>query len=203
MIKHLRTNEEVMLYNNVLEIAENDSKEVIAFLENEYKNESFGYPHSCPAFNREAALWSAKTIYNAAQLMLYREHKEADLSLFLPGFNDDPAPSEILSADLCFRFLPDILIQLKFIDGEDKLITLLERHLTAWHFSGVNYQLNIERLNFEKIKSDLCLHQLYVDRIILNRKIQLAKHSAFINLIAAGLSIYAQELWKEFKTEII
>lgn len=203
MIQLLRKHEEIMLYDNVLEITENDSKEVIAFLEDEYKMESFGYPYTCPAFNEQAALWGAKTIYTAAQLMLYREHKEADLSQLLPDLSTNPDSSEMLSADLCMRFLPDILKQLKRIDGEDKLISLLEDKLVCWHFSGVNYLLDIQQINFENSVSNPCLHQLYADRIILNKKMQLAKHPAFESLIAAGLGMYAAELWKEFKTEIL
>lgn len=203
MIQHLRKYEEVILYNNILELTENDSKEVITFLELEFKSESLNYPINCPHFNEGAALWAAKTIYTATQLMLYREHKEADLAFLLPDFNNNPNPSEIVSADLCLRFLPDILNQLKLIDGEDKLIPLLEEKLTTWHFSGVNYPLDSEKIDFQNSISNFCLHQMYADRIILNKKIQLAKHPAFESPIAASMGIYVQELWKEFKTDIL
>src|SRR5690349_9392870 len=108
MIRSLRTDEQVVLYNNVLEIGEEDLNATLAFLENEFKKESLDYPYTCPSFNLLAGLWGAKTIYTAAQLLLYREHKEADLSALFPDYTNSPDASEMISADLCLRFLPGI-----------------------------------------------------------------------------------------------
>jgi len=86
MIQHLRQNEEIMLYGNILGVSEKEQDEVSAFLLKEYENESLEFPFTIPAFDKEAALWSAQTIYIAAQLMLYRENKESDLDKLLPSF---------------------------------------------------------------------------------------------------------------------
>lgn len=203
MIKHLREQEEIILYDSMLNIPQADQKEALSFLQQEYQRESLNYPYTPPPFNEQAASWAATTLYTAAQLMLNREHQEADLSLLLPDYTNNPDPSELLSADLCLRFLPDILQQLKLIDRDDALISILEQKLITWHFSGVNYILAIEKIDFQHIQDNPCLHQLYADRIILNKKIRLAKHPAFESRIAANLGMYAQELWKEFKTEIL
>lgn len=201
MIQNLRQNEEVMLYDNILEISEEDSIEVIDFLKAEYQNETFDYPHKAPCFNKQAAIWAAKTIYCATQLMLYRENKEANLNNLIPDFDKEIGPSEILSGDLCLRFLPNILIQLKLIDSEDKLIQILEDKLLNWHYSGINYPLEINSLDFKNSIISPTLQQLYINRIIENKKIHLARHPAFIKWIDANMGMYAHEFWAEFKLE--
>ena len=70
MIQALRQHEEIVLYQNVLNISEIEAAEVGAFLEFEYKQESLSYPQLIPYFDPIAALWSAKTVYLAAQLIL-------------------------------------------------------------------------------------------------------------------------------------
>lgn len=201
MVKSIRQNEEVMLYANILEITEEESIKVIEFLKSEYQLESFNYPFCTPAFNSEAALWAAKLLYIAAQLMLYRENKEADLEKLITEFNREIKPSEILSADLCLRFLPAIIVQLKIIDPEDRLISILEGHLKRWHYSAINYTLEIENLDFKQIHESPTLEQLYINRIIEYKKIKLAKLPKFKQRIDAHLGIYVKEFWNEFNIE--
>lgn len=204
MIENLRKNQEVLLYNNILKIDQYQTEDVIIFLQKEYEEEAIGYPYQAPDFDSNAALWAAKTIYVAAQLILYREHKESDLEALLPGFDQEITPSAIVSSDLCLRFLPDMLMQLKLIDQEDSLITILENILVQWHYSGVHYTLNKEQLDFSLLATNECVKQLYSNRIIEYKKIGLAQHSVFRELIAANLGMYSGEFWNDFKklTEI-
>lgn len=197
MIQNLRQNEEIMLYGNLLNISEADSVEVTTFLENEFRQESFSYPYEIPPFDEKAALWSAKTVYNAAQLILYRENNEADLAMLLPKYPDNFTPAALLSADLCFRFLPNMLVQLKLIDPEDKLIEVLENLLHQGHYSGINYPLDFEKCDFTQIAKNKCLMQLYCNRIVDNKNLALAKHPIFKDWIQANLGIYAQEFWND------
>jgi len=202
MIVNLRENEDILLYNNILAISPQEEQEVLVFLKEEYIAEATGHPYQSPAFSEDAAVWAAKTIYTAAQLMLFRENKDADLAALLPGFKGAQGSSEIISADLCLRFLPDMLQQLKLMDAEDALIAVLEGILMRWHFSGVNYPLDVNTLDLQAMPGNACLQQLYSNRIIAYKKIQLAKHPAFSPWIAASLGLYAPELWNEFKQEI-
>ena len=55
-------------------------------------------------FNKDAALWAAKTIYIAAQLMLYRENKSVELAKLLPDYNGEINASSILSSRLMHSF---------------------------------------------------------------------------------------------------
>lgn len=199
MLKNLRQNEEILLYANILAIDESDSNNALDFLENEYKKESIGFPYTAPTFNKESALWAAKAIYIAAQLMLYRENKSVELSKLLPDYNGEINASSILSADLCFRFLPDIIMQLKIIDADDALISILENYVAKWHYSGINYKLEVHQLDFSNITSNQCLQQLYINRIIEHKNILLAKHPACITLVKASLGNFEQEFWSDFK----
>jgi hypothetical protein len=202
MIQDLRQYEEVMLYGNLLHFSEAEQKETLEFLQSEYAKESTDYPFLAPDFDPSAALWGAKTIYLATQLMLYRENKVADIEVFLPDFMNKITPSALLSADLSLRFLPSVITHLKMIDPEDRLIEILEKHLYTWHFSGISYFLKPENLNFEVIVSDKCLYQLYINRVIEYKKLHFANHPALTEGIKANLSIFAEEFWKGFKNEI-
>ncbi len=202
MIQTLREKEEVMLYGNVLHVNEQQSNVTVAFLQREYEKESLNYPYQSPAFDAAAALWGAKTIYLAAQLMLYRENKEADLPALFPVYTGAVTPAAVVSADLCLRFLPDLVTHLKLIDSEDGLIAVLEGILNTWHYSGVSYALDADELDFSIVLTDKCLEQLYVNRVIGYKRMPLAKHPMLKDLVKASMSIYVQDYWNNFKIEM-
>jgi len=156
MIQHLRTKEEVVLYQQMLGFSKQEESKVIKFLEKEYGNEALNFPHDAPGFDKTAALWAAKIIYISAQLVLFREANPEDLEPMLPDFEQPLTPSVLLSADLTLRFLPDVLRQVKLIDSEDPLLKILEPKLLKFHYSGVNYQLDLEQLDFEVIENNKC-----------------------------------------------
>jgi hypothetical protein len=199
MIRHLREQEEIMLYGNLLTFTALEAAAVGTFLKSEYEKEASGYPPAYPAFNTEAALWAAQLVYVSAQLMLYRENKEKDLTLLLPSYVPAIDSSAMVSADLCLRFLPDMLIQLKLIDSEDALIELLEKILQEWHYSGVAYEQDVGLLDFTIITSDASFFQMYCDRIFENKKLTLAQHPVFRDTIVSQLGIYGAEFWNELK----
>lgn len=201
MIKNLREHEEIMLYGNILNIDEKDTFEVVEFLKNEYQLETLEYPYKVPKFDEKAALWAAQTVYIASQLMLYRENKDSDIELLLPDYTGEFNASAILSCDLCLRFLTEILFQLKLIDSEDILIQVLEHKLNRWHYSGINYALAIEKLDFKDFFLDICFEQLYINRIIEYKKVRLASHPSCKNRVAASMGIFAQDFWNDFKLE--
>ncbi|WP_342644958.1 hypothetical protein [Mucilaginibacter sp. CSA2-8R] len=203
MLRHLRHEEEVMLFGNVIEISQPEETEVVNYLEAEYERESLDYPYSPPPFSREAALWAAKTIYLAAQLILYRESKVTQVRELLCHYPMEMDASAILSADLCLRFLPDIISQLSVIDPDDGLILHLLELLTAWHYSGVRYPLHPQKINPNEAYADRCLKQLYTDRIIKHTRLPLATHPFFTVSVSASLGMFAADLWKDFKPEHI
>lgn len=203
MIQTLRRQEGVVLYNDIIEISPAEAEDVVAFLKEEYEREALDHPHPTPPFHPDAARWAAQTVYVAAQLILYRKHEEKDVPSLLPSFSSAPDAAAILSADLCLRFLPDMIVQLKIIDANDTLIPLLESILKQWHFSAVRHHLAVELLDFAPVVADACLHQLYCHRIVDHRKLPLAQHPVFRDAIAAQMGMYGKEFWNEFKTDTL
>ncbi len=200
MIKILRHQEEIMLFNNILTIDKLHAEEVVEYLKSEYFKECYEYPYKSPEFNSESALWAATILYVASQLMLYRKNNDADLELLLPDYLGHKSPEAILSADLCLRFLPDIIFHLKQIDSEDILIPILEKKLTDWPYSAINSHIDIANLNLDFVLADASTQQLCINRIIEYQKIELAKHPVLKNIIGANLGIYTNDFWKEFKS---
>jgi len=200
MIRTLRLNEEVILYRNILKIEENEKGKVIQFLSDQYQLEKLNYPFVVPEFNKEAAIWAAEVVYSAAQLILYRQHEEYELEDLFPKTTIEITPSTILSVDLCLRFIPTMIEQLKIIDSEDALLPILEKEIKKWHFSGVNYELHIEENDLNVIFTNPCLEQLYIDRIIKYKNIKLASNSLLNERIRANLGMFEKEYWSDFKT---
>lgn len=201
MVRHLREHEEIMLFRNILNIDEYDGAETISYLQEEYRKESLEYPYTAPPFDPAAALWAAKTMNMAAQLLLYRENKPEDLESLFPAYEKEINSSAILSADLCLRFLPDTLKEIKLINSMDPIILLLERILAQWHYSGIHYPRDPETPDLQTATSDPCLQQLYLNRIIHYKNLKLALHPLFREKISANLGLFANDYWKEFNTE--
>ncbi len=199
VVQALRVSEEIVLYGHRLEIPPKETEAVISFLENEYQKEILDYPYKVPRFDKEAALWAAKIIYIAAQLILYRKDEAADLVRLLPDYISTPSPSSIVSVDLCLRFLPQMILQLKLIDVEDPLIDVLEKKLSIWHYSGIRYDLNVEELDYTIINSNACLEQLYLNRIVHFKNKMLANLPIFKDKINANLGLYKKEFWSELE----
>ena len=130
---------------------------------------------------------------------MYREHKEAELTDLLPAFTQPITTEAILSADLCLRFLPQILAEAKLIDPEDYLIPILESILNQWHYSGIGIPLSLKNLDFELIFSNPCLEQLYIDRVIDKKDKKRAELPQMLEKIRATLGIYSEKYWNEFK----
>lgn len=198
-IQALRQQEEILLFENILDISESAAGEVIEFLQLEYQNESIDYPFEVPKFDAMAALWAAKTVYICSQLVLYREISVSDISSVLPDFTNSITPAAILSGDLCLRFLPSIVQQLQIIDSHDGLLPILEKLLNTWHYSGISYPLKIEELDFLAISSNKCVHQLYINRVIEYKNLKLAIHPVCEQGIGAVVGIFAQDFWYDFQ----
>ncbi len=199
MIKSLRESEEVVLYQNILKISAKEKALVVDFLRKAYEEEVHTYPHLAPTFDSKAALYAAEVVYLTAQLILYRKDGIADLEALFSQEQLELTASNILSVDLCLRFVPDMLVELKMIDPEDGLIHVLEELLKKWHYSAVNYEQEVETLNFDIIINNPCLKQLYLNRIVLRKNKKLAGLKQFNSAIQGNLGIHTQEFWSDFK----
>ncbi|GGH67365.1 hypothetical protein HNQ91_001671 [Filimonas zeae] len=196
-IYHLRNEESLLLFSRIAVIEAEEALLVTDFLELEYRNECLDYPATPPAFNAAAALWGAKTIYTAAQLLLYREHTNTQLPVLLPAYNGTQTPDAILSADLCLRFLPAVLQQAENIDPDDVIISLLQACLQQWHYSGISCYAAEQLPDMAVVLDNATLRQLYADRVIACKQAALAKLPALAPVVKASMGNYANYFWKE------
>ena len=198
----LRQQEALILYNRVIGFTAEDEQMVTAFLHAEYDAERINFPFVSPDFNFAAALWGAKTTYTFSQLILYREHNETELPLLLPSFEGSIDACSILSADLCLRFLPELVPTMKNIDPEDLLLPLLQDLLQQWHYSGIGFLPAGTTLNMDAVTANDCLLQLYTNRVIEKQDMQRAMMPALLQKVKGSLGIHAPLFWKELNTAI-
>lgn len=196
-IYHLRTIEQIILTDKINIISKTEENETASFLETEYEREILEYPGNAPKFNKEAALWGAKTIYIAAQLLLHREHTISDLNVLLPDFTGTQDASAVLSADLCLRFIPQILEEIKKIDPDDLVIPILEKHLYQFHYSAIGFKIEIEKIDFNIIASNDCLQQLYIDRIVQRKAIKYSESDFVKKQLEIGFGAYKKIFWSQ------
>lgn len=196
-IYHLRTIEQVILYDKLITISKEEETDTVSFLEAEYEREILEYPGTVPAFNQEAALWAAKTVYLAAQLLLNRAHKISDLELLLHECREKHDASAIISADICLRFLPQIVAEMKRIDPEDLVIPILEKHLIQFHYSAIGFEIDTEIMNYDIVSVDDCLRQLYIDRIVYRKAVKFAQSDFIKKQLEIGFGDYKKIFWAQ------
>ncbi len=198
-IKHLFEQEEILLFQNLSKIRQQEKDKVRLFLQEIYELETLTFQFEVPDFNSDVALWAAEFMYVSAQLIIYRENHSNELQDILPNEEFVVTPSTLMSVDICFRFIPDLLKELKLIDGEDKLIPILESKLQKWYYSAVNSEVEIENKDWDVVIQSPCLTQLYINRIIKFKNRKLAKIPNVNSKISARIGIYDQEFWPDFK----
>ncbi|AWK06970.1 hypothetical protein HYN56_23150 [Flavobacterium crocinum] len=196
-IYHLRTIEQVILYDKLITIAPTEENEAVLFLETEYEKETLEYPGIAPGFNSESALWAARTVYLATQLLLHREHKMSDVKELLPFYIGVIDASAIISADLCLRFLPQIITEIRKIDPEDLIIEILEQHLIQFHYSAIGSDLYAENISFDVVAANDCLLQLYVDRIVQRKSVKWAQSDFIKKQLEIGFGDYQKLFWAQ------
>ncbi|MFL9838386.1 hypothetical protein ABS768_12795 [Flavobacterium sp. ST-75] len=192
-----RTIGEIVLYNERSDIPRSEKAAALDFLKSEYERESTDYPYLAPVFDDEAALWGATTLYYAAQLYLYRKDETSQLTTILPDYSKEPNASALLSADLCLRFLPQIVAMLKAADPEDLLIPVLNKHLEKFHYSVIGFDANLGNFNFSILNTNQCFKQLYLDRIIERRDIAFAGNDQVKQWLNECLGDHKKIFWEQ------
>lgn len=172
-IELLRTKGDIILHSSFVGWSGDDEGYVKQFLADEYQKEAINYPGELPPFNEEAAIWGAKTVFVASQLLMLRDIAELEFTKLLPPFDHDIDLAAILSCDLCLRFLPDIIDTAEDIDTYDGLIPILDDLLLNWSYSRIGRRLvdpsqEVTNIDPLKIKS---MQILLVERIV-ERKAQ-------------------------------
>lgn len=172
-IQLLRTEGDIILHSKFVQWSEDEEEYVVEFLSNEYKKERIHYPDGLPDFDKSAALWGAKITFISAQLLMLREVEGLDFNKVLPHFEEEMSISAILSADLCLKFLPEIIEKASDIDPYDELIEWLDEILINWPYSGIGRRNVDDRDGIKHLDllKDHLMILVYSDRVVKRRAV--------------------------------
>ncbi|PWN62375.1 hypothetical protein [Chryseobacterium oncorhynchi] len=195
----LRKNQCITLFSNLQEISLKEETEAGDYFETEFEKERLEFLSDQLVCDKTTAVWAAKVLYHSAQLYLIRENTAKNIENLIPRFQGTKNVSSILSADLSLRFLPEVIIALNSVDPEDTLITLLEDILTEFHYSGIGYDLDLERVNWEEELKDKTYRKLYLERIVDKKDYKLAEIPFINKLLIAEFGMHKDAFWRELK----
>lgn len=146
----LRNDECITIFTDIQKISKKEEQDLADYLESEFEKERLEFLSDKINYNSEAAVWAAKVLYHSAQLYLIRKDTAKDLEKLIPQFKTTYEISSFLSADLSLRFLSQIILTLQSADTEDPLIKILESILTQFHYSGIGFELDLEKNQLER-----------------------------------------------------
>ncbi len=195
VIKSLRQDEVLAMHGHFVPLEGKDTS-VVEYLKEEFKNQLIAYPKTEIEFDEEAAYWAAELIYNSSQLLLNREDIIDAVSQHLNSYEGTITKSSIISADLCLRFLPDIIEQLIEIDNEDPLIEKLTSIGLEWHYSMISNCKKVDNIDFTILESDRWLLQIYAERVAVFQNKVLMKVPIIDKYYSDELGIYKNQLLK-------
>ncbi|MBK1895372.1 hypothetical protein [Chryseobacterium paridis] len=195
----LRKEEHIILFSNIQTISEKERQDAADYFESEFEKERLEFISDQLTCDQETAVWAAQILYHAAQLCLIRENTAKDLDHLIPEFIGSKNISSLLSADLSLRFLPQVIMTLQTVDPEDSLIERLEQILLQFHYSGIGYELDIEKINWQEELKDPTYRKLYIERIVEKKAYRLAEIPYINQLLMAEFGLHKNEFWRELK----
>jgi hypothetical protein len=193
-IELLQTSGNIVLHSKFVQVSEDEEDYVTQYLSMEYEKEAFNFPGVLPDFDAKAALWGAKTIFIASQLLMLRDIPEKEFSKLLPSYEHEVTIGSVLSCDMCLRFLTDIIRAAEDIDTYDGLIVILDKLLSQWSYSSIGRRFvddSIEISNSELLKSS-SMQILTVDRVV-ERKAQHSIPSEIREIVKPYIEIELNE----------
>lgn len=195
----LRKEECITIFSDLKEISKKEEQDAADYFETEFEKERLEFLSDQIECDKETAVWAAKVLYHSAQLYLIRKDTAKDLDKLIPQFKGKKNVSSLLSADLSLRFLPQIISSLQIADPEDPLIKMLENILHQFHYSGIGFDLDLEKINWEEELKEKTYRKLYLERIVEKKAHQLAEIPYINQLLTAEFGIYKDEFWRELK----
>lgn len=196
----LRNSGSMTVFSNLQEISKKEEQEAGDYFETEFEKERLEFLSADIKCSKEAAVWGAKVLYHSAQLYLIRENTAKDLDKLIPKLKGPSDVSTILSADLSLRFLPQITSVLQTADPYDPLVKTLEDILTQFHYSGIGYPLNLEKVDWKKELQDKTYRKLYLERIVEKKAYTLAEIPYINKLLIADFGLHKDLYWQDLKT---
>jgi hypothetical protein len=190
----------VTVDGNVAPFSVEDLQAATERLREYYDQQKMELTATVPAFDAAAAIWAAGFLYRAVQLVMLRNLGEDAVNKLLTSYEDVISPEAILSVDLSFRYLPNLMGLAKGLSPEDVLVKRLREAAVQWPFSSVGIKLEDE-LNIEPIMNNACVRRSYIDRIVTARDIKRCNNTQVKEYIQEALGGYGHVLWPGYNPE--
>jgi hypothetical protein len=179
-------------------VSDKDKQEALQLLRQMYSISILEMPANPPEFNGTAALWAAEILYKSMQYITVRSLEvEQDDPLWKP-FPEEKNAAVIYSADLCFRYLPDLFNLAVRLAPGDPLIIKIKEIALAWPYSSVGIELNGTPDEHEIICNSALLMN-YADRIIEKKDKARLATSQVKEKVEAILGNFAEDLWPGYE----
>lgn len=178
----------------IVPFSEEDIQRSIACLQLLYNNNAKELTGAIPAFDAGSALWAATYLYRAVQLAMLRSAGDDTVNELLTPFTGPETPETIVSADLCLRYLPDLLSLAKGLAPGDILVQRLQETAAQWPFSSVGLSIPITK-DITILLQHTCLRQAYIDRIIATRDAARSNHRQVNEYLTEALGNHSHTLW--------
>ena len=191
----------VIVAGQVIPFTQEDAQQATQRLREYYDHQLPELTGRVPAFQPEAAVWAAIYLYRAVQLTVLRELGEDAVNGLLTPFNGPVSPENILSVDLSFRHLPNLLGLAKGLAPEDALVKQIQAAAIQWPFSSVGMKVEGE-MNIDAIMQNACLRTAYIDRIIEARDRSRCNNELVNEYIKEALGDHGQVLWPDWKPQV-
>lgn len=188
----------VVVEGTVTPFTDEDLQAAVQRLHEQYEQQKQELSGTVPAFEPAAALWAAGFLYRAVQLVVLRNLGEEAVNSLLTRYDGVISPEAILSVDLSFRYLPNLMGLAKGLAPEDVLVKRLHEAAVQWPFSSVGMKLDDE-LNIDVIINNICVRRAYVDRIITTRDIKRCNNTQVNEYIQEALGDHGHVLWPGYK----
>jgi hypothetical protein len=184
----------VTVDGQVVPFTNEDIQQTTELLYEEYNRRVQDLTGMVPAFHPEASVWAAHFLYRAVQLVMLRDLGEEAVNGLLTPYNGPVSPETILSVDISFRYLPNLLGLAKGLAPEDVLVKRLQETAAQWPFSSVGMKVE-GVLDVEAIMGNACLRMAYIDRIIAARDNKRCNNILVNEHIKEALGDHATVLW--------
>jgi hypothetical protein len=182
----------------VVPFEEDDIHQTAALLQQFHSKDSMELPGSAPAFDAAAAVWAAGYLYRAVQLVMLRNLGEDAVRQLLTPYPGEQSAAAMYSADLCLRYLRDVLELAKGLAPGDALVVQLKNEAARWPLSSVGMAVEGE-MDINVIMDHTSLKYSYIDRIIETRDLARCNNKEVKELVEEALGNYAADLWPGYK----
>ena len=190
----------VTVNGQVTPFTDEDKQAAIQRLREYYELQKQELTATVPAFDAPAAIWAASFLYRAVQLVMLRDLGDEEVNKLLNPYDGVITPEAVVSVDLSFRYLPNLVALAKGLAPEDVLVKRLHEAAVQWPFSSVGMKVEGE-FNIEVILNNACVCRSYIDRIITARDVKRSNHPQVKEYIKEALGDYGHVLWPGWKPD--